>query len=240
VTPLQPAAFEDRGDPELWAEAQSVLEAQRVLADRLDREDDPKRWFTRVYQYVTENQLAWAREGNVRHVGWVLRLIPRFHHYYVANLERRRGEAAGIAEAHWQTAFDEMEGLGRKKKDPRRMLFIGLLRGMRAHIEEDLPRALAEVWVDHYADRADFARFRADYLSMGKIFIRSSEALMKLVPRSFLPWYYRGPMPSLIPDDLKDRLRRKNYYDVPRARLLAFERGERLAEMLRSARQKQA
>src|SRR5262249_15569754 len=151
---------------------------------------------------------------------WVLRLIPRFHHYYADNLRKRIGELSGTAERHWQTAFDEMEGLGRHGADERRMLFLGLLRGMRAHIEEDLPRALAEIWFAHYSDRCDYARFRADYLSMGGIFTKSSERLMAEVPRRLWPWYFRGPG-TWLPEDLKDRIRRKRYYDLPRARLLA-------------------
>jgi hypothetical protein len=235
--PPQNPPFEDPADDALWRAAEAISKAQRAVADHLEASGDPKRWFARVYQYVTENQIAWARSGNVRHVGWVLRLIPRFHEYYAVNLERRLHDRPGLPELHWQSAFDDMEGRF-EKPDPRLMLFIGLLRGMKAHIEEDLPRALAGVWLESYRGRCDYARFRADYMSMGGIFGRATEQLMAHVPPAFLPWYFRGPG-AWMPNVIKDRIRRKRYYDLPRARFLAFERGARLAGMLQSVACKQ-
>lgn len=229
IHPLDPAVpmrpFYDEPDQELWAAAERILLEQRALADRLERDRDPKRHFSRVYEYVTEAQLDWARSRSTLHVAWVLRLIPVFHRYYVDNLERRhRGQRC---ELQWREAFDAMEGkIGRKREDERFRTGYGLLKGVRAHIEEDLPRALAEVWAAHYAGRADYDRLRADYLLMGGIFDRSTDRMVARNP-GMMPWYA-----AHLPRTLQDAWRRKKFYDIPRARRLAFERGGRLARML--------
>jgi SUF system NifU family Fe-S assembly protein len=45
----------------------------------------------------------------------------------------------------------------------------GFRDAIRAHIEGDLPRALAEVHQAHYAGRCELVRFRADPASRGKV-----------------------------------------------------------------------
>lgn len=229
IHPIEPArpmrVFYDEPDHDLWSVAERVLLEQRALADRLERDRDPKRHFSRVYEFVTEAQLGWARARSTLHVAWVLRLIPVFHRYYVQNLEaRQRGKRC---ELQWREAFDAMEGkIGRKKNDERFRTGYGLLKGIRAHIEEDLPRALAEVWAAHYAGRADYDRLRADYLLMGGIFDGSTDRMIERNP-GMMPWYA-----ARLPRMLQEEWRRRNFYDVRRARRLAFERGGRLAEML--------
>jgi carbon monoxide dehydrogenase subunit G len=210
--------------PALEREAVRVCVEQRELADRLNRAKDPKYWFTRVYQYVTEEQLARVRDGKSTHRAWVLRLIPRFHVYYIDNLRRYLGDLPGGAESHWQLAFGEMD---RARERGGYQLVRGLLHGVAAHIEDDLPRALAEVHRRHYAGRCDYVRFRADYLLMADIFRRAADRLMADLPRNALPTYLRVLDP-VLPVEVKDRLLTL-YYDVPRQRRQAFERGGRLA-----------
>jgi uncharacterized protein YndB with AHSA1/START domain len=211
----------------LEREAERVLGEQRALADRLARARDPKYWFTRVYQYVTEAQLDGCREGTVTHRAWVLRLIPRFHAYYTENLRRWLGELPGAAESHWQVAFRAMERGGEGQPGAGASTVRGLLFGVAAHIEDDLPRALAEVYRRHYAGRCAYVRFRADYLLMAGVFQRASERLVAEMPRGFLPLYLRVLSP-MLPAEVQDQILNR-YYDVPRRRRQAFERGERLS-----------
>ncbi len=235
--PACPGLDEADALPALMAAAEAIHAEQAGLADELERGDDPKRWFTRVYELVTAQQLAAVRAGAIRHPGWVLRLIPRFHDYYVVNLRRAMArEPAHPAgepwpEAHWRRAFRAMETGDGRHRDPAFVLFYGLLQGVRAHIEEDLPRALAEVWTRHYAGRCDYARFRADYLSMTTIFRRAAAGLTERIPREHLPRYYRWLGP-LLPQEVKDLVQKIRFYDVARERLRAFERGERLARLM--------
>ncbi len=226
---LQKSDFrDDLGElPALERDAERVREEQRALADRLAAAGDPKVWFTRVYQYVTESQLAYCREGRLTHRAWVMRLIPRFHVYYVDNLRRYLGEIPGRAESHWQVAFRAMDRARPERRDAGSLAVEGLLHGVAAHIEDDLPRALAEVHRAFYAGRCEIARFRADYLLMAGVFHLASDRLLAEMPRSFVPLHVRALGP-LLPLELKDLLLSR-YYDVARERRRAFERGARLA-----------
>lgn len=113
-------------------------------------------------------------------------------------------------------------------------LLYGVAKGMQAHIEEDLPRALAEVHHHHYRGRCGYVRFRADYLAMADVFRAAGERLMAEVPRAWWPLQARL-IDRTLPDEVKAALQRRTFYDLPRERLRAFERGRRLAELLASA-----
>jgi len=216
---------------ELWANAADILEKQRILASRLEDAGDPKQWFARVYAFVTEEQLALCRSGEIAHPAWVLRIIPRFHDYYALNLQRWLGLESGVAEAHWRSAFRAMEQGPRWYGDPLTAISYGLAKGVRAHIEEDLPRALADVFVEHYAGQCSFARFRADYLLMGNVFRRASKRMLERMPSRHFPFVARIMTPWLPPEG-HDAVIHRRFYDIPRKRRLAFERGERLAAWL--------
>jgi hypothetical protein len=153
----------------------------------------------------------------------VLRLVPRFDHYYSKNLTAWRAGRRLEVEMPWAESFAASE-----RSDGARSLALGLGLGVRAHIEEDLPRALADVWVASFRDRCDYARFRADYLLMGDIFDVAGERLLSELPAGVLPGWMRA-MRAVLPKPARDALTNAQAYDVPRARRMAFERGARLA-----------
>ncbi len=216
--------------PHLWQEAEQILIEQRAMADRLEKEGDPKYWFTRVYEYVTENQIQACREGRITHQAWVLRLISRFHDYYFDNLHCWMGEAPGCIEAHWRSAFQAMECGKYQGGDPITFAH-GLIKGIEAHIEEDLPRALAEIYLKHYASRCCYVRLRADYILMANIFHRVCNRLKNELPSNYVPIYLRILNP-ILPLEIQDAIIAKRFYNIPRQRLLAFERGQRLANLI--------
>lgn len=222
---------EAEASQDLWAQAAVILDKQRTLASRLEDSGDPKQWFARVYAFVTEEQMALCRSGEIAHPAWVLRIIPRFHDYYAGNLQRWLGLESGPAEAHWRSAFRAMENGARWYKDSLVAISYGLAKGVQAHIEEDLPRALADVYVEHYAGLCDYARFRADYLLMGNVFRRSSKRMLERMPSRHFPFYARLVTPFLPPEG-QDAVIHRRFYDIPRERRRAFERGERLAAWL--------
>jgi hypothetical protein len=229
-----PKPLDERQElPALYPLAEQCHAEQREMADALEAREDPKYLFTRVYQYVTEAQLAACRTGRARHPAWVLRLIPHFHAYYTDNLRSWRGPHPELTEVHWAEAFQSME-VARKKLTPN-ALTMGLLRGVAAHVEEDLPRALAVVYLKHYARRCDYVRFRADFLLMAGIFHQSADRLLAALPPSALP-RAAHVLRAVAPVELQD-LFLARYYDLARRRREAFERGARLAVMLGSRQQ---
>jgi hypothetical protein len=105
--------------------------------------------------------------------------------------------------------------------------------GMRAHIEHDLPRALCEVHIRHYAGRCDYARFRADYLRMGDIFAAAGDRLLGDLPRASWPLRARL-LDRATPAVLRARMLERQLYPITSRRREAFERGLALVAMTNS------
>jgi hypothetical protein len=216
--------------PRLYEVAERILQEQRTLADELLRKNDPRGWFTRSYQHVTTLQLRECRRGRFSHPAWVLRLIPVFHRYYMDSLAPSLGRAEGAVEDHWREAFRRM----RRRRVRRSSRYLTMARctlfGMIAHIEEDLPRALAEVYLAHYRGRCDYVRFRADYLAMEPIFREAGE---RLLFGELSRWQI--PPPTLVlmelPVEVRSAVMDRQLYDIPTNRVRAFGRGERIARL---------
>lgn len=206
----------------LRAEAAAILAEQRAIADRLADADDPKQWFARVYQFVTEEQLAHLESGRVSNPEWVLRLIPRFHELYAKSLFTF--EAGEPTAPPWHKAWSTAEAGGAQRS--AQLIMKALLQGVAAHIEVDLPRALADTYLRDFQGRCDYAYFRADYIRMANIFRTASDRLMAQMPNQYQPAWLRiarGALPPELSDQLMNR-----YYDVARRRLEAFEKGGKL------------
>lgn len=223
-------AFEDDTGT-LDAEAEAICEDQRALAARLEAAGDPRHWFARVYSLVTRCQLDAARSGSVTHRAWVLRLIPVFHRYYVDNLRRFVGELDGACEAHWVIAFQR--AVPRRGERLLTTLRESFRDAVRAHIEGDLARALAEVHARFYAGRCELVRFRADYLLMTPTFREASERFIDALPRAYVPIEMRLAR-RWAPAEAVDLVTTRTFYDYIGARAAAFERalvlvGERSA-----------
>lgn len=216
--------FEDAGDEAaLLREARAVLDAQRAVAAELEAADDPRRWFTRLYAFTTEAILGAHARGDVAHGRWLLRLVPRFHWYYFDNLARDRGAGGGAPEAHWQRAFRAM-----REGAPRARFVAGLRAAVQAHIEDDLPRALADVHRDHYRGRCDYGRFQGDYLMLQRALEEPAVPFLPTVPRALLPWGFRVAE-RVTPEAIRRFIRIRDEYDVPTRRREAFARGRALA-----------
>ncbi|UJR81933.1 Hypothetical protein I5071_39980 [Sandaracinus amylolyticus] len=215
----------------LLREAEACMESQRAYADMLLERDDDRGWFARVYEHVTEGQLIACAAGRFDHPAWVLRLVIAFHGLWEENLAIRLGERSGDVEAHWVKAHRRAETAARDDAT----VFVRAMRsihaGMRAHIEDDLPRAIAKVHLSSYAGRADLARFRADYLRMGDIFLEASAKIREVLPRE--AWTPRERvLDVLTPDAMRGALIEKRYYPIARRRREAFERAVGLVRVL--------
>lgn len=206
---------------ELLREADAILLAQRELSQRLEAANDPRHWFARVYAFVTACQLEAVRARSITHRAWVLRLIPVFHRYYADNLRRFVGELAGVAEPHWEMALRRMAPRGREPF--LTTLSEGFRDAIRAHIEGDLPRALAEVHQRHYAGRCELVRFRADYLLMTPLFREASERFLDTLPPRYVPLSMRLAR-RWAPAESVDMLTARTFYDYLTTRREAFAR----------------
>lgn len=230
--------------PALRAVAEQGLAEHRALSDRLERSGDPRHLFSRLSQYAGEALLAACRAGLFVHPAWVLRIVPRFVAIFRDNLRRYLGEAPGLPESHWRAAFATMEGEERMPwrlphwpLPSRSTLLLGLMAAVQAHIEEDLPRVLADVYVTHYASggrvpgspRCSYARFRSDYLLSARVMRDAAERLAERLPL-LLRRPYLGILDNLMAPPGNPPPRRG--YSVPLQRLHAFERGERLVALL--------
>lgn len=193
-------------------EARATLDAQEArLAARA--EDDPRRWFEEVYALVTDELLRAVVDGEVNHPAWVLRLVPRFDGLYARALE------ADEPEAHWREALRKMQGAFASRR-PLQAVGYCIFQGMRAHIDHDLPRALAAVHREHYAGRCDHVRFRGDYRALAPAFGRATERMMDRIPER---WFdLRDRLARRVPSELRG-LRRSKGYDLIKARNAAFE-----------------
>ncbi|MBM7368634.1 SRPBCC family protein [Gordonia hydrophobica] len=202
----------------LRAAADRALAEQRAIADRLAAADDPKRWFARVYQYVSEEMIANAAAPSrlgLEHPDWVLALIPTFHEYFATNLDAY--QAGRPAEPAWQKAWSTCERVD--PENPALPIMKGLLAGVAAHIEADLPRAIARVHDTDFADR-DLREFRPDYLRLAPIFGTASDRLLDDLPDAYKPWWV-APVRRLHPNFLDAAIARTGY-DVAGHRLRAF------------------
>ncbi|MDR2281534.1 MAG: DUF5995 family protein [Gordonia sp. (in: high G+C Gram-positive bacteria)] len=201
----------------LRTQALAVLDAQRATAQRLAAEDDPKQWFARVYSYVTEEMIKACDRGDVDNPDWVLDLIPVFDEYYTRNLSDY--EAGRECEPMWQRAWSRCERSDERR--PHLPVMSGLLAGVAAHIDADLPRALAGVHRSRYAD-TDLRAFRPDYLRLSPVFTAASNSLLADLPRSHKPWW--TGLATRVHPQLRDSLLARKGYDVGRHRFEAFAR----------------
>ncbi|WP_341267761.1 DUF5995 family protein [Gordonia malaquae] len=206
----------------LRARALDVLGTQRATAQRLAADDDPKQWFARVYSYVTEEMINACDRGGVDNPDWVLDLIPVFDEYYTKNLSDF--EAGRACEPMWQRAWSTCER--RDERRPHIPVMSGLLAGVAAHIDADLPRALADVHQTRYAD-TDLRAFRPDYLRLSPVFTAASDLLLADLPRSHKPWW--TGLATRVHPQLRDSLLARKGYDVGRHRFEAFARALKTA-----------
>ena len=217
--------------PALLAEAEAVEEEQRELADRLAEAGDGRHWFARIYEYVTASFLETCRaaDSTVTHRGWALRLVPRFHRYWTQNILAATGDRQGRVEDHWQAAFTAIQSAVEPGARSAIAFWTGLVEGARAHIEGDLARVLADVYLDHYVDACRYARFRADFLLLAPVFSRAWDRLAGQVPARYFPPWMRV-VDRVLPPEAIEALLARQFWDPVPPRRLAFERGRELVE----------
>jgi hypothetical protein len=203
--------------------AEEALAEQRDLAARLTAANDPKQWFARLYAMGSEGILDYVDTGKIRHPDWVLRVIPNYHMHYIRHFHDYLADRP--VEPAWHKAWSQCEKVD--NVHPVRPIVSGLLFGIAAHLEVDLPPTLASVYLRNYRGTYDYREFLPDYLRLSTVFQRTSDRLIAEMPKSFKPWWLRAS--SHIAPELRQTLLAHRSYNVASARLESFRRGYALA-----------
>jgi Family of unknown function (DUF5995)/Polyketide cyclase / dehydrase and lipid transport len=218
-------SFDDDADvDQLRRDALAIVTSLDAMALEMKERGDNRQWFALVYRYVTEEMLGACDRGDVTHVGWVLRLIPGFHDYFVRSVE-------GPAEDHWEAAFSAITSIPPPSARSAMAFWNAIVIGGRAHIEGDLPRVLADTYLTHYTTRCDYVRFRADYLLLGAALQSAWKRMSATVPPAWFPSYVRA-LDRLLPPEAIEFMLAKRYFDPLAERRAAFDRG---ADIVRDA-----
>ncbi|WP_328857479.1 SRPBCC family protein [Williamsia herbipolensis] len=206
----------------LRPEAGRQLEHQRHLAAELAAEGDPKYWFARMVELTTEELLRLVDAEVFAEPEWVLRLLAAIHRRHVSVLHSYRTD--GPVPPRWRAAWGACDEIG----DGRRFRHMagGVVSAAQAHMNEDMHRALAEVYDVHYRDTRHYKEFRPDYLRMAPMYGAALDRLIADMPAPLMPRLFR--LSRIVAPELRDSLLRRCYYDVERDRMLAFERGYHL------------
>ncbi len=164
---------------QLLSEVRRVLKEQHARAEAFKDSktgvvDDYRYWFTKVYSFVTENEIRFCEEETYYYPTAVLKDVLYFDKVYEDNLNA----SAAKQEAHWKEAFHTMRFMQGNTPNFQTGLptsvaqtVFSLVAGMLAHIRFDLPRSLAWVY-DEYREKygAKTDDFRADFFSMAGVF----------------------------------------------------------------------
>lgn len=218
-------------------QALAIRDAQRAVADELLGRNDARGWFARVYEYVSDLQLAACQKGRFAHPAWVAHAVIAFDPLYRRNLDARLSGNTDAVEAHWARAFTKTERMAARAPSRFAVAMRGIFEGMRAHIEDDLPRALAQTYMQHYAKRVDYQRFRADYLRMAQIFGDASDRLLTHFPKH--EWTLRDRfLDAITPPEGRTWIIDRTFYPITQRRAQAFERGGQIAELMLTSRDK--
>lgn len=152
--------------PELYEHAEATRDELRALARSLDNAGNSLQWHAQAQQQAVERQIDACRAGRLEHPGWILRLIPESQRYFLDGVHLWLRRELATVESHWREAFEAMERARRERERGTTLAERATAAGLRAHLEEDLPRALAKTWAAHYAGRCDYVRLRADHLTL--------------------------------------------------------------------------
>jgi hypothetical protein len=187
---------------------------------------DMKYWFARVYQFVTEEELKQVDGGLYEYPLMKLQEVLAFHATYKRNLDSWRAGAKTGVEPNWAKAFAAAEALNAGSYvRPRSMeVMDALLPSMQAHIRFDLPRAIAQVYLDNYASipGLSISLFKKDFDAMNIVFQRASD---RLVPEVKAESYFFDPGASQSLQDIGFPF----IFHIGIERQLAWEKAELLA-----------
>jgi hypothetical protein len=206
----------------LRPEVQRYLGFQQILAEELAAGDDPKQWFARLCALTTEELLRRIDDDRYSEPEWMMRLMAALHRRLVSNLHAYR--TGGALSAGWRAAWAVCDENDNNRSF--RQVATGVIAASRAHMDEDMPRALVEAHAPVADDGRDFREFRADYLDVASVYALAADRLYAEIPAPVLPRVLRAS--GRVLPEMRDAMTRK-LYDVETDRRRAFDKGFALA-----------
>jgi hypothetical protein len=169
----------------LYAKCQAIMAEQLTYSIAL--QGDMKYWFSKVYYFVTKNELKALDAGTYQYPHMKMQEVVLFHATYKQNLDNWMSGNKDKVEAQWKEAFSTADSYNDGAWFETRAQEIGnsMLPAMQAHIRIDLPRAIAAAYVTHYAGipGVSLADFKADFDGMGPVFDRAQADLLPEIKR---------------------------------------------------------
>lgn len=210
---------------------------------------DYRYWFARVYQFVSEYELEFAKNTNFYYPSYVMRSVIYFEKIFEDNFNAY--DMGGKVEDHWKQAFKAASKEFEKTKMFEHMMLrpslnphddgsgaalnyllqsvmgsvISLVQSMKAHIRFDLPRAETWVYNTYYKHMpgVKLEDFRDDFMAMSGVFDNAAAKMNDhMAGKLGVPVH---KMPSLLQDTSM-----RNFFDAD----MAAERADtwRRAELL--------
>ena len=206
----------------------SLSSIKRMAGSMLDGEEvtNHKYWFTKVYQYVTENELEYIKTNAFYYPSYVLRSVIYFEKMYRDNVA---AVTTNRVEAHWKKAFETSD----EKEDDLWIDFMdaveSMIESMFAHIRFDLPRAEAWVFNSYYKfqNGVNIKDFIYDFMSMAGVFDNAGERMSKHVYDRF-SFLAKGIMKTISPLMQEQIMKYWHDADILSERADTWKRAEQL------------
>src|SRR3569833_3634871 len=94
---------------ELRRQTEQIADEQRELADQLDRANDGKHWFAKVYHHVTTFETRMIDAGRFKYPIMKMQEVAAFHETYRQNMDAWRNGHLARVEPNWRHAFEAAE-----------------------------------------------------------------------------------------------------------------------------------
>ena len=176
----------------LMHQVEAIHAEQRATAERLKTAKDMKYWFARVYEYVTENEIAaiCATPPTYMYPHMKMQEVIGFHATYRANLDAWERGAHEQVESNWSAAFAAAESSKLSGTVWGWDIKNALLPSMQAHIRFDLPRAIASAYFTNYSGipKTTIDDFHVDFAAMGPVF----DAAQAEIEPELISWHERN------------------------------------------------
>jgi hypothetical protein len=128
---------------------------------------DQKYWFAKLYEIVTYNELSYSTHTN--YPGYSLHFMNVFYRMYFDALENFSARKFGQVSSLWMTHFAGPSDGDKVEADSKEAIQFSVRTGATAHIQGDMPLALADAYRTWGADpKPPFGELREDFITKSR------------------------------------------------------------------------